>query len=77
MRRVRATLNEHVSEMQIKGAEDIKVEGDIWTVLFKPNQIAAHDLVAELAYKLPLKDIVIEEQDIDEIIATMYREMCL
>lgn len=77
LRRVRATLNEHVSEMPIKGAQDIKVEGNIWTVLFKPDQFAAHDLVAELALKLPLKDIVIEEQDIDEIIATMYKEMCL
>lgn len=77
LRRIRATLNENVSEFHVKGAKEIKVEGNTWSVFFDPGKTAAHSMVAELANRLPLKDIVIEEQDIDEIIAVMYKEMCL
>jgi ABC-2 type transport system ATP-binding protein len=77
LRRIRATLNEHVPEFEVKGAREIKVEGNTWHVFFDPEKTAAHSMVAELANKLPLKDIVIEEQDIDEMIAAMYKEMCL
>lgn len=77
LRRIRATLNEHVPIFEVKGAKEIKVEGNTWQVFFDPDKTAAHSMVAELANRLPLKDIVIEEQDIDEMIAAMYKEMCL
>ncbi len=77
LRRIRATLTERAEELPIKGAEEIKVEGNTWTVLFNPSRTQAHTMVQRLVEQLPLKDIVIEEQDIDEIIASMYREMCL
>jgi ABC-2 type transport system ATP-binding protein len=77
LRRIRATLSENVKEMDIEGVEKINVEGNVWTVLFNPEKAAAHTMVESLAKVLPLKDIVIEEQDIDEIIASMYKEMCL
>ena len=77
LRRIKATLNEAADEFWIEGAEKIKVEGNVWTVLFDPSKTAAHTMVAYLAQRLPLKDIVIEEQDIDQIIASMYREMSL
>jgi ABC-2 type transport system ATP-binding protein len=77
LRRIRATLNENVSRFPVKGAKEIKIEGNTWSVFFDPDETPAHDMVAELAGRLPLKDIVIEEQDIDEIIAVMYKEMCL
>lgn len=77
LRQIKATLNEKVEELLIAGAEKIKADGNVWTVLFNPNKIAAHTMVERLAQKLPLKDIVIEEQDIDEIIASMYKELCL
>jgi len=77
LRRLRATLTERAEEFPIEGAEGIKVEGNTWTVLFDPTRTPAHTMVRRLAERLPLKDIVIEEQDIDEIIAAMYREMCL
>jgi ABC-2 type transport system ATP-binding protein len=62
---------------KIEGAEDIKVNRNICTVMFNPTETAAHEMVGRLALKLPLKDIIVEERDIDEIIASMYREMCL
>ncbi|MDF2672024.1 MAG: transporter [Clostridiales bacterium] len=77
LRRIRATLHENIEESPVEGAESIKIEGNTWTVMFDPYKIAAHTMVEHLAQRLPLKDISIEEEDIDEIIASMYREMCL
>lgn len=77
LRRIKAVLCENTEGFPIQGAERIKVEGNVWTVLFNPSETAAHTMVERLAGRLPLRDIMIEEQDIDEIIASMYREMCL
>ncbi|MCX7772002.1 MAG: ATP-binding cassette domain-containing protein [Clostridia bacterium] len=76
-RAIRATLQEKVDEISIEGATKIKIEGTTWTVLYDPSQTPSHTMVERLAQQLPLKDIVIEETDIDEIIALMYREMGL
>ncbi|MDF2524587.1 MAG: transporter [Clostridiales bacterium] len=77
LRRIRATINGSIKEFNIEGAESIKIEGNTWTVMFDPIKIAAHNMVERLAQRLPLKDISIEEENIDEIIAAMYKEMCL
>ena len=77
LRRIRATLMEQRNEFPIEGAEKIKADGGVWTIYFDPSKTAAHTMVERLAMQLPLKDIAIEEEDIDEIIALMYREMCL
>lgn len=77
LRRIRVTLNRETKQFPIPGAFDIKSEGNIWTVLFDPLKTPAHTMVSYMAQCLPLKDIVIEEQDIDQIIASMYMEMKL
>lgn len=77
LRRIRATVHENIKEFKIEGAESTKVDGDTWTIMFDPIKIAAHNMVETLAQRLPLKDISIEEESIDEIIASMYKEMCL
>ncbi|MFZ5352015.1 MAG: ABC transporter ATP-binding protein [Bacillota bacterium] len=77
LRHIKALLEHKADVFEISGVEGIKVDGNVWNVLFNPVKIPAHTIVQSLAQKLPLKDIVIEEQDIDEIIAAMYREMCL
>jgi ABC-2 type transport system ATP-binding protein len=64
-------------EISIEGAEKSKIEGNTCTVYFDPLKTPAHEMVERLAKRFPIKDIVIEEQDINEIIASMYREMCL
>lgn len=76
-RHIRATLSEKKDEIKIEGAESVKINGSIWNVKFDPRKIAAHTMVERIAMRLPLKDISIEEEDIDEIIASMYKEMCL
>jgi len=89
LRCIRATLSSKVTELNIDefntiefnvdGAEKIKVKAEDNSLLvwFNPSKVAAHNMVEQLARQLPLKDIVIEEQKIDEIIASMYKEMCL
>lgn len=77
LRCVHATLERNMEACRIEGAEKIITDGNRWTVMFNPDVTAAHNIVRCLAAQLPLKDVVIEEQDIDEIIATMYKEMCL
>lgn len=77
LRRIRATINEKINSIPIEGAESIEITGNTWTIMFDPTKIAAHKMVEQLSQKLPLKDISIEEENIDEIIASMYKEMCL
>lgn len=77
LRCIKAVLSEKVGVLPIDGSERINVEGNAWTVMFNPSKINAHTMVERMAGKLPLKDIMIEEQDIDEIIASMYKELCL
>lgn len=77
LRRIRATLDRLTEPVHIEGASNITSEGHTWTVMFDPAHTPAHTMVERLAQRLPLKDIVIEEQDINEIIASMYREMRL
>jgi len=77
LRCIRAALYKSIDEFKAEGAEKTKVEGNVCIVHFNPSRTSAHSMVEYLAKKLPLKDIIIEEQDIDEIIASMYKEMCL
>jgi ABC-2 type transport system ATP-binding protein len=77
LRSIRAVLAEPVEMFHIDGAESIQVEGNVWTVLFDPQKVGAHIMVERLAHSVPLRDVEIREQDIDEIIATMYKEICI
>lgn len=77
LHRIRAELMEEPLDIAIPGAEDCKMEGNICTILFDPVKIPAPAMVTALAERFSLGDIVVEEQDIDEIIAAMYRELSL
>jgi ABC-2 type transport system ATP-binding protein len=77
LRRIRAEVDGGIKDLNIEGAESIRIEGNTWTVMFDPVKVPAYSMVERLAQKLPLKDISIEEENIDEIIASMYKEMCL
>ena len=77
LRCIKAILGENTEEFHKQGAKKITPEGNTWPELFNRRPAPAHTIIEKLAQQLPIKDIVIEEQDIDEIIASMYREMCL
>jgi ABC-2 type transport system ATP-binding protein len=77
LRRIDAVTARPVSSLAISGAVQTEINGNNCTVLFDPEITPAHTVVAELAGTLPLVDITIREQNIDEMIAAMYREMNL
>lgn len=75
--KIHATLTEHTEMFPIEGSEKVQVHGKDWTVLFDPQKIPTHRMIERLSKQLPLKEITLKEKDIDEIIASMYEEMCL
>lgn len=78
LHRVRARVERAVQPLpEIPGITGLTMEGETVTGYFDPEETAASRMVAALSAALPLRDIVIEEQDIDEMIAAMYREMKL
>ena len=77
LRRMRATLDGNAEGFLLDGAEAVTSEGPVVTVLFDPLKIQAHELIAKAAEKRRLKDVIIDEQDIDEIIAGMYKALRL
>jgi ABC-2 type transport system ATP-binding protein len=77
LHRIRATLEGETAFMKVPGAVDCRMEGNRCTLLFDANKIPAHLMVSKLAELYPLRDIVVEEQDVEEMIAAMYREMAL
>ena len=77
LRRINAVMSNPVEHIKIDGAEKIEIEDRNCKVWFDPEKVPAHKIVADMAERLPLVDITIEEQDIDEMIAVMYQEMNL
>lgn len=75
LHRVRATMERDAAYCEIPGTERGMLEGRRYTAWFNAAQLPAQELVASLAAAYPLRDIVIEEEDIDNMIAAMYREM--
>jgi ABC-2 type transport system ATP-binding protein len=74
---IRATLDRYVEGFEIDGAESMDVNANIWSVWFDPSKIASYEMIKRLSQVLPIRDIIIKEQDIEEIIAAMYRDMCI
>ncbi len=76
-RRIRAKLADTCSLQQLPGATRIEMrEGEI-SVYFRPEQVQAQEIISALAATCPLLDLVVEDQNIEEMIARMYREMSL
>lgn len=75
LHRIRATLEREADYREIAGTQRGSLQGRQYTAWFDAAQLPAQTLVAALAEAYPLRDIVIEEEDIDNLIAAMYREM--
>lgn len=76
-RRIRAKLAESVPLTHLPGTDRLEVNGTNCVVHFNPERIPAHQLVASLAATCPLLDVVVEDLDIDTMIARMYKELQL
>ncbi len=79
LHRIRATLQENVQlpENFPKGILRWELEGKTYTAIFDSRSTPAHLLISALAKLLPLQDIVVEEQSVDEMVASMYRSLDL
>ncbi len=77
LHRIRVTLYTEAAWQPVPGAERFTGEGLQGVYWFDSRAMPAHEMVSRLAGLYPLRDIVVEEQDIDEIIAAMYRELRL
>ena len=77
LRKINAKMSSPVENILIDGAAKTEISGNNFTVWFDPEKIPAHKIVADIAERLPLVDITIQERDIDEMIAAMYQEMNL
>lgn len=77
LRCIRAKLTEHTDLSSLPGAESVEIRGSECLVRFRPEQVPTQQMVAALASHIPLVDLVVEEEDIDRMIARMYQEFKL
>jgi ABC-2 type transport system ATP-binding protein len=76
-RRIRAELERPVEAFYLPVQKPSKPRVKPGRFFSTPLRPLPMKMVERLAGRLPIRDIVIEETDIDEIIATMYKEMGL
>jgi ABC-2 type transport system ATP-binding protein len=77
LRRLKAQIPEQIDPFPIPGAEQVNFRGNTLEVLFDPGKIPAHVLIGHLSQHMALNDLVIEEQDIEAMVAKMYKELRL
>lgn len=75
LHRIRATLQEERAPVPLPGAQRLELQGNKLSAWFDASKTPAHEIIAALSAQYPLLDVMVEEQDIDEIIAAMYRTM--
>lgn len=61
----------------VNRAESISVEGSKVTILFNPVHIPVPQMIAEVTAQCSVKDLVVENLPIEEIISRMYKEAAL
>lgn len=74
---IRAKISGHADLENLPGAEGIELRGEEYLIWFKPERVTTQQMVAALASRYPLLDMVVEDEDIDEMIARMYKEFQL
>lgn len=77
LRQARVRLSRPVPAPALPGNPEIILENTLCTVRFDPEQVPVPVMTAALAKALPIEDLVIEEQDLDRVIAAMYQQMNL
>ena len=77
LRCIRAKLAGPVDLCSLPGAESVEIEGNQCLVYFRPELTSTQEMVATLAANFSLLDLVVEDEDIDQMIARMYQEFRL
>lgn len=76
-KRVRAKMAGPCTLASLPGADRVEVSNTEVIVYFRSEEVHAHEIVAALAASCPLADLTVEDQNIDEMIARMYKELSL
>lgn len=74
-RRLILDYSEEISEFSIEGATLIKDENNRLIIDFKPEVITPADLISSLSHQYKIKDILIENPPIEEVIAKLYGDL--
>ena len=72
MRTLVVDLEEVAPPIQVAGVQSVAVEGRRQRLTFAGNEVSAADLVAEVASRVRLVDLAIEEPEIEQIVARIY-----
>jgi ABC-2 type transport system ATP-binding protein len=67
-------LEEPRPPLSVEGARVIKVDGPRQWIAFERERISAAKLTAEVAALAPLRDLTIEEPDIEDVVRRIYAE---
>ena len=76
-RTVTVRFEDPAAEPKLPDGANVSREGELVKVVYTPQQIATPDLLALLQQTGPIREMTIQPQNIDVLIATMYREMDL
>lgn len=77
LRCMKLRLRESAALPELPMVERTEREGELYVLWFDAAKIAPHALLAKIAETAEIQDITVEEQDIDQVIAGMYKEMSL
>lgn len=72
-----ARVSQHIEPFPVPEAEQVSFHGDTLSVVFDPGKVPAHALIEYLSHHIELNDLVIEEQNIEAMVAHMYKELSL
>lgn len=72
MRTLVVDLEEPSQAIEIPGVQSVHVEGRRQRLTFSGDEVSAADLVAEVASRVRLVDLAIEEPEIEQIVARIY-----
>ena len=71
-RRVKVELA-HPAELMIEHAKTISVEGTVHNLSFDPRQTNIKQLIDEIGQHAEIRDLLVENPPIEELIATLYK----
>lgn len=74
MRTLVVDLEDANSSFHIKGGELCKQEGNRYWLRFNRNEVSASDLITQISQTHNIKDLTVEEPDIESIISRIYQE---
>lgn len=74
MRTLVVDLEDSNKELYVKGGDPFKKEGNRHWVRFNRNEISASELITQISQTHSIKDLTVEEPEIESIISRIYQE---